>query len=89
MIRQLILLIEQLEMNEDIIKKKFDEEYRRMVKFQKSFLDIQDKGSIKREFDPKKYAAHILNRRTIEEKRELLSCIKKQINSKGQKTDTN
>ncbi len=79
LIRQLVALIGSLEVNEGIIKKKFDEEYRRMVKFQKSFLGVQDNGSVEKDFDPRRYAAHILNRGTIEEKRELLGCIKNKL----------
>lgn len=76
LIRQLVLLIGELEMNEGIIKKKFDEEYKRMVKFQKSFLNVHDSGALEKDFDAKRYATHVLNQGTIEEKRELLGCVK-------------
>ena len=79
LIRQFILLIGELEMNEGVIKKKFDEEYKRMAKFQKSFFNIHDNGSLEQDFDAKRYASHILNGGTVEEKRELLGCVKNKI----------
>jgi DNA invertase Pin-like site-specific DNA recombinase len=75
-IKQLVAVIEKLEMNEGIIKKKFDEEYKRMAKFQKSFLSAYDNTTIEKDFDAKRYASHVLNQGTIEEKRELLGCVK-------------
>ena len=75
-IRQLVSVIEELEMNEGVIKKKFDEEYKRMAKFQKSFLSAYDNTTIEKDFDAKRYAGHVLNQGSIEEKRELLSCLK-------------
>ena len=84
-IKQLVAVIGNLEMNEGIIKKKFDEEYKRMAKFQKSFLNVHDNGSLEKDFDPKRYAVHMLNRGTIEEKRELLGCIKNKMILKEKK----
>ncbi|OGY40370.1 MAG: hypothetical protein A2570_03790 [Candidatus Brennerbacteria bacterium RIFOXYD1_FULL_41_16] len=78
-IKQLIAVIGELEMNEGIIKKKFDEEYMRMAKFQKAFLNVHDNGSLGRDFDAKRYASHVLNTGTTEEKRELLSCLKSKL----------
>jgi len=78
-IKQLVAVIEKLEMDEGIIKKKFDEEYKRMAKFQKSFLSAYDNTTIEKDFDAKRYAKHVLNQGTIEEKRELLSCLKSKL----------
>lgn len=75
-IKQLVAVIGDLEMNEGIIKKKFDEEYKRMAKFQKSFLNVHDNGLMEKDFDARLYAAHVLNQGTVEEKRELLGCVK-------------
>ncbi len=78
-IKQLVAVIGELEMNEGVIKKKFDEEYKRMTKFQKSFLNIHNDGSLEKDFDAKRYSNHVLSHGTIEEKRELLNCIKNKI----------
>ncbi len=78
-IKQLVAVIGNLEMNEGIIKKKFDEEYKRMAKFQKAFLNIHDKGALEKDFDAKRYATHVLNGGTMEEKRELLGCVKNKL----------
>ncbi|MEK7554920.1 MAG: recombinase family protein [Patescibacteria group bacterium] len=84
-IKQLVTLIGELDMNEGIIKKKFDEEYKRMAKFQKAFLNVSDNGSLEKEFDSKRYAAHILNGGTVEEKRELLGCVRNKLILKEKK----
>ncbi len=78
-IKQLVVLIEKLEMDEGVIKKKFDEEYKRMAKFQKSFLSTYDNTTIEKDFNAKRYASHVLNHGSIEEKRELLVCLKTKI----------
>jgi len=78
-IRQLIAIIGELEIDEGIIKKKFNEEYKRMAKFQKAFLNVHDNGSLEKDFDAKQYASHVLNTGTIEEKRELLGCVKNKL----------
>jgi len=84
-IKQLIAVIEKLEMNEGVIRKKFDEEYKRMAKFQKLFLSYYDNTSIEKDFDARRYASHILNQGSIEEKRELLGCLKSKICLKDKK----
>ncbi len=79
LIKQLVALIGELEMNEGVIKKKFDEEYRRMAKFQKSFLSAYDNTKIEKDFDAKRYASHVLSHGSTEEKRGLLGCFKSKI----------
>ena len=85
LIKQLVSLIGELEINEGIIRKKFNEEYSRMAKFQKAFLSIKKIDSYEKDFDPKQYATHVLTEGTVEEKRELLSCIKNKIILKDKK----
>lgn len=50
-----------------------------MAKFQKSFLSYYNNTAIEKDFDAKRYANHILNHGAIEEKRELLGCLKSRI----------
>ena len=78
LIHQLIVLIEKAEINEGMIHKKFEEEYKRVEKFQKAFLGNQIKTS-ENKFDPKQYLTHVLTEGTTEEKRELLACLKNKL----------
>lgn len=83
-IRQLVTLIEQVELNEGIVRKKFDEEFKRVAKFQKTFLDNQLTSS-ENDFNPKQYFTHVLATGLTEEKRELLGCLKNRILVKDKK----
>jgi len=78
LIRQLIGLIEKAEINEGMIHKKFEEEYKRVTRFHKAFLGTQIDTS-KNKFNPKQYLIHVLTEGTTEEKRELLSCLKNKL----------
>jgi len=78
LIKQLVALIEQVEIEEKFIKQKFDQEQARMATFQKQFYGTKmAKSDI--EYDPKKFAEHVLTEGTAEEKRELLSNLKSKI----------
>lgn len=79
LVKQLIDLIGEMDMDEKIVRKKFDEEYQRVKKFQKSFLGSGQIDKQDQSFDPKIYATHILTDGTIEEKRELLGSLKNKI----------
>ena len=78
LIDQLIRLIGQMDFNESEIRKRFEEEIKRHAKFQKSFLGQKTQETELR-FEPTKYAVYVLKEGTIEEKRELLSCVKNRI----------
>lgn len=78
LIRQLVELIGELEIDNAIIKKKFDEEYKRIVKFQKAFVG-GGKVTVQENPDLKQYATHVLTEGTIEEKRELMIAIKNRV----------
>lgn len=78
LVKQLISLIENIETDDGIIKKKFEAEYKRVEKFQKAFFGEKLKTA-KDNYDPKKYLTYLLTEGTNEEKRELLSCIKSKI----------
>lgn len=75
LIKQLVGLIEKLEVEEKFISNKFKQEQERMMTFQKQFYGTKMlKSEI--EYDPKKYAEHVLTEGTVEEKREMLANLK-------------
>ena len=59
--------------------KKFEEEYRRVAKFQKAFFDAPKKQVADEDFDSKRYALHVLTEGGPEEKRELLGMCKNKL----------
>ncbi len=78
LIKQLVALIEKVEVEEKFIKNKFDQEQARMAVFQKQFYGTKMvKSEI--EYDPKKFTEHILTEGTVEEKREMLANLKGKI----------
>jgi len=78
-IKQLVDLIGKLDLDQNFIKRKFEDERERAVKFQKKFYGAEIPNLPKTEFDPKQYAKHVLTQGTIEEKRELVTNIKSKI----------
>lgn len=78
-IKQIIELIGQLEVDQDFIKKKFEAERERAKKFQQQFFGVKKPEMPKIEFDPKQYATYVLTQGSLEEKREFLSSIKSKI----------
>ena len=78
-IKQLVDLIGKLDLDQNFIKRKFEEERERAVKFQKKFYGAETLNLPKTEFDPTQYAKHVLTQGTIEEKRELVSGIKNMV----------
>jgi len=79
LVKQLIALIGKMDMDEKIVRKKFNEEYQRVRKFQKSFLGTGKTDGPEQTFDSKIYTTHILTEGTDEEKRELLGSLKNKI----------
>ena len=78
LIKQLVALIEKVEVEEKFIKNKFDQEQARMAVFQKQFYGTKMvKSEI--EYDPKKFTEHILTEGTVEEKREMLANLRGKI----------
>src|SRR3989339_167752 len=71
-IKQLVEIIDKLEVDQNFIKRKFEQERDRMAIFQKQFYGIKQ-TKVEIEYDPKQYTKHILTEGTVEEKRELLS----------------
>ena len=77
-IKQLIGLVGNLEMDQNFIQKRFNEERERAKKFQQLFYGTKPELS-KIEFDPKQYATYVLTQGTIEEKREFLGSVRSKI----------
>ncbi len=84
LIKQLIKLIDQIDLDEIDIKDKIKQEIERMKKFQQILLGNSEKFEIK-DIDIRVYAKYILREGTDLEKRELLGCLKSDIllKSKG------
>ncbi len=78
LIKQLVGLIEKLEVEEKFIKRKFDQERDRIMTFQKQFYKTRQ-PKLEIEYDPKQYAEHVLTEGSIEEKREMLANLKSKI----------
>jgi len=76
LIKQLVALIGRMEIDEEMIKKKFDEEYKRITKFQRTFLSIRNNVQTEGDFNPRRYTVYVLSQGTIEERRELLGSLK-------------
>lgn len=87
-INQLISLINELDIDEKFIRRKFEGEYRRMKKFQSEFLGVGKITPLNEKFNTRLYMTHILSEGSIVEKRELLSCIKNKIVMKEKKLYT-
>ncbi|MDD5144771.1 MAG: recombinase family protein [Candidatus Pacebacteria bacterium] len=84
-IKQLIDQIDNLVMDEKLIRGKFEEEYKRLKKFQNMFLGIKKAVPQNEELNPKDYAIYVLSSGTLEEKRELMNSIKNKITMKENK----
>ena len=79
LIKQLIEIIGQMDINESDIRKKFDFEMKRINKFQRIFLGNKEINQKDVEFNPTSYATYVLQEGTIAEKRELLGSLKNKI----------
>ena len=82
LVDQLLKVLDQIDFNNLNIKHKFDEELKRMNKFQKKVLGMNNPKETYKEIDSKTYAQYILREGTNEEKRERMGCFK----SKGKIT---
>lgn len=68
----------KLDLNTKAIGEKFNEELERATKFQKAFLGVQSL-SAEEQFNPIRYATHILKEGAFEERRELLGMMGTQL----------
>ncbi|PIQ78429.1 MAG: hypothetical protein COV79_05285 [Parcubacteria group bacterium CG11_big_fil_rev_8_21_14_0_20_41_14] len=79
LVDQLLKVLDQIDFNNLNIKHKFDEELKRMNKFQKKVLGMNSPKETYKEIDSKTYAQYILREGTNEEKRELMGCFKSKV----------
>ena len=79
LVKLLIELIGRIDMDKSDIKKRFDSELKRVFKFHKTFLGVKQSIPLNQEFNAKNYATYVLQEGTIEDKRELLACLKSKL----------
>ena len=79
LIRQLLAIIDQIDVNELDIKHKFDKEVGRFRKFQRSVLGANPERVETDDVDIKNYVKYLLAEGSITEKRELLACLKSRL----------
>lgn len=84
LIEQLIAVLDDLKIDHAVSKKKFQEEFDRNRKFMESMLGAQAVPDAPR-LDHKRYVRHVLTNGTKEEKRELLFCVKNEIQLRDKK----
>ena len=82
MIRQLEVLLDQIDLNEIGIKEKIKAEVERFKKFQRIILNTKEEIEIK-DIDIRNYSKYILREGSLFEKRELLGCFKSKIQVKN------
>ena len=78
LIKQLVEIIDQIDVNEFGIINKFQDEVKRYNVFQSRVLKIEGKQKNK-DIDVKSYIKYLLREGSMSEKREILSCIKSKI----------
>ncbi len=79
LIKQLVILVDQINLNELGIKHKFQEEVKRYNAFQSRVLKIGEEKQIHEDINIKNYIKYLLKEGSMSEKREILSCIKSKI----------
>ena len=78
LIKQLVEIIDQIDVNELGIKNKFQDEVKRYNVFQSRVLKIEGKQDNK-DIEVKSYIKYLLKEGSMSEKREILSCIKSKV----------
>jgi len=78
LIKQLVILVDQIDLNELGIKNKFQDEVKRYNVFQSRVLKVEGKQENK-DIDVKSYIKYLLREGSMSEKREILSSIKSKI----------
>jgi len=78
LIKQLVEIIDQIDVNDLEIKHKFQEEVKRYNVFQSRVLKVEGKQENK-DIDVRSYIKYLLREGSMSEKREILSCIKSKI----------
>ena len=79
LVKQLVKLIDEIDLNEEGIHAKYEEELKKYNKFNKGVLGVLGDAHKHREVDIKTYAKYILCEGTNEEKRELMGCFRSRV----------
>ncbi|MFH1182737.1 MAG: zinc ribbon domain-containing protein [Candidatus Moraniibacteriota bacterium] len=82
LVKQMVKIVEDLDINEIGLKKQFQEEVEKYNKFQSMVLKMNGKENEvdkQKEFDVKTYAKYVLKEGSMEEKRELLASLKSKL----------
>lgn len=79
LVDQLSKLMNQLDFNNIGVMHKFEEELKRLNKFQKKVLGLRNSSADFKDIDPKTYARYILEEGTMEERRELMGFFRSKI----------
>jgi DNA invertase Pin-like site-specific DNA recombinase len=79
LVKQLMDIIDKIDLNGLEIKNKFQEEVKRYNIFQRRVLKIEGSEKSQEDIDIKSYMKYLLKEGSISEKREILSCIKSKI----------
>lgn len=82
LVKQMVKIVEDLDINEIGLKKQFQEEVDRYNKFQSMVLRMEGKEKEidkQKEFDIKTYARYVLKEGSMEEKRELMASLKSKL----------
>jgi len=79
LIEQMVKVIDQIDLTSVGIIHKFEEELKRLNKFQKKVLGMTDPKAKYKEIDPQTYVQYILKEGAMEEKRELMGFFKAKI----------
>ncbi|MCA9365019.1 MAG: recombinase family protein [Candidatus Moranbacteria bacterium] len=89
LIKQMLRVIDQVDIQEIGVKKQFEEEIERYNKFQNTVLMMdgnEDMAIKKKSFDIKTYAKYILKAGTTQEKREIMTSLKSELVLRKNKT---
>lgn len=79
LIKKMLHIIDQIDINEIGLKKQFEEEVARYNRFQKSVLNTKGSSTPITTFDVKSYAKYILKEGQMSEKRELMASLQSRL----------
>ena len=88
LIEELLRIMDQIDLNELELKTKIKQEIERFSEFRSDVLKLDmEQQKKKMEIESKNYAKYILRKGSVEEKRELLSCLKSKLVFKDKKLE--
>jgi DNA invertase Pin-like site-specific DNA recombinase len=79
LIKQLVGLIDKIDLDESGLRKQFDEEVARNRRFMRGVMGIKEKRSDQRDVDIRNFAKYILQEGTMQEQRALLETLQSKI----------